>query len=782
MTNSNHLFSTEFPTLLQRHYDALRSGSGISVEVIRERGYHSVLRQKELRDLGFTPSQQHAPGLLIPVWTPDGSNPVNCYRPDNPRQTHDGKPLKYEFPRGASVRLDVPPRCRAALADPSVTLWITEGVKKVDALATHGLIAVALLGVWNFKGKNEFGGVTLLADFDYIACNGRTVNIAFGSDITTKPQVRNALERLTEHLQRKGMCVNAVYLPPGADGQKVGVDDFLLAHPVADLEALVAVPRPAPKAAAPVYQLLDEAPLALARPLNLIAGRAYATTWLWVKKKSTERIGKDGEVERIDPPIVENTREMFIMRDDGVMFGPGAEPVSALGFDIQLGEPPADDKLWRTRGVKAYRKGERPDIAELFRRVADVYDRFIDFHGSLADQLVMCEFSTCASLCTWFTPAFNVLPYIWPTGERGSGKTQWGICWAKTSYLGEVLLSSGSFAAIRDLAHYGAALMFDDAEVLSDPKRCDPNKRELLLAGNRRGARVPLKEPDPAGGWKTRWVNAFCPRAFTAIRTPDAVLASRTIAIPLVRTADGQRGNSDPADSARWPCDQRQLQDDLWATSLSMLPDAERTWAEFDCERTITGREFEPWRAVLVVARLVERHGVPDLEKRMRDVMMAFSREKSEILGVDRTMLVIRALLHHADISDISGVSDVSNGQISVSASGIVESLKALASADDELDIEWASPRSVGRILRRLRLRQERDADRKRCRRWKISKRDLASLAHAYGLMPSPDGAYTDSSEWKQPPPDIHVHNGLDVQNVRNTDDSPEEIEEVTIE
>jgi hypothetical protein len=61
------------------------------------------------------------------------------------------------------MRLDCPPRCRALLGDPATLLWITEGQKKADALASAGATALALLGVWNLKGKNAFGGVTVLA-------------------------------------------------------------------------------------------------------------------------------------------------------------------------------------------------------------------------------------------------------------------------------------------------------------------------------------------------------------------------------------------------------------------------------------------------------------------------------------------------------------------------------------------------------------------------------------------------------------------------------------------
>ena len=72
----------------------------------------------------------------------------SVYRPDMPRFNAEGKSIKYELPRGASMRLDCPPRCQALLGDPTVALYITEGQKKADALASQGACALALLGVY----------------------------------------------------------------------------------------------------------------------------------------------------------------------------------------------------------------------------------------------------------------------------------------------------------------------------------------------------------------------------------------------------------------------------------------------------------------------------------------------------------------------------------------------------------------------------------------------------------------------------------------------------------
>lgn len=236
----------ELPELLQRHAEHLQA-SAISIEVIRERGYRSVSRKGELGELGFSKSQQRVPGILIPLWGVDGEVCGYQYRPDSPRLKSKGKTIKYENPTGSSIRLDVPPRCRSMIGDPQIPIWFVEGVKKADALASQGVCAIALTGIWGFKGRNSFGGTTVLADFDFLSLKGRVAYIGYDSDYQDNPQVRKAQARLEEILRRKGCAeVKPLYLPPGSQGEKVGVDDFLAqGHTVEDLKAL-AIDQPPP--------------------------------------------------------------------------------------------------------------------------------------------------------------------------------------------------------------------------------------------------------------------------------------------------------------------------------------------------------------------------------------------------------------------------------------------------------------------------------------------------------------------------------------------------------
>ena len=742
--------------LASHHYAMLHDESGIADAVIAARGYRTITDAAELERLGFAPAQRRAPGLLLPLWTTDGKNGTYIYRPDNPRVRENRRKklpdgtcsqtaVKYEQPQGEPVRVDCPPACRAQLADPSIPLFITEGQKKADALASRRVCAVALTGVWNWKSRNDYGGVTFTNDLDYIAWNDRPVYLVFDSDVTSKTGVRQALERFTEHLKRKGAIVSIIYLPDSRDGHKWGVDDWLVAHPdksAADLMALAEGPRPESKAAPPTIELLDDTPATMTRPLALIAGRVYVATWGYVRVTTKETKNKQGEIIRHDPPIQTTERRLFVVRDDGVIFGDGGHrPLVEMGVDVQLPEIPPAEKLLSASALKAYAKNYRPAPVELFERVTAVVSRFIDFDRSIAAQSTMAQFVACYCLATWFLPAFHVTGYLWPNGDRGSGKTHLLHVVTELAYGGRVILAGSSFATLRDEADYGFTLAFDDAENLSDPRKTDPDKRTLLLAGNRRGNSVALKEKR-GDEWVTRYVDTFSFRLFSAIHLPDNVLASRSIIVPLIRTPDRYRANADPLDYALWPCDRRKLVDDLWLVALAHLPQLPgyETWVNDNAR--LTGRNLEPWRATLAVAKWLDDQGVAGLWERMERLAVDYQKERPGLEMSDLTGLVIRALgvligqqLKADEAGRISGVNGVSGmkGAHEFATKSITDAAKKLAE-DEEMDIdpEHVSSRRVGRTLGKMRIKKADQSGGKQ-RGWAITLADLERWCVSYG-------------------------------------------------
>jgi hypothetical protein len=726
-----------FPGLEQQHYEMLKA-SAIADDVIVERGYRTISNSKELKALGFSDSQIRVPGLLLPLHSTDGKSPFCVFRPDNPRvfedknhRNEDGtyklKIIKYEMPKGERMRLDVPPRCRPDIGDPAIPLWITEGQKKADALASLGLCSIALLGVWNFIGTNERGGKVFLADFMDIAMNGgRPVRIVFDSDVMTKPEVKQALDILTQRLQNKGAMVQAVYLPGGKN--KIGVDDWLAeGHTGEELEELVEGPRPAMKVAPPVVELLDFAPLSIRRPLCLVDGTAYAAIWPYVLTRTTQKF-INGQIVQLKEPEEVKEKSLHIVRGDGAIFGPAERPLSSLGIDVVLPEPPpAKDSLWSTPGIKEFVQGYRPDPRSIFERVKSVIARFIDFDRSIADQETMSEMLACFAISTWFLDAFSVAPYIWANGERGSGKTSLLFVLVRLSYLGASLSPSGSFAALRDLADYGATLGLDDAEDLTDPKKSDPDKRAILLSGNRKGITVPLKEPNPNGqGWKTREVNCFCPRIFSTIQKPDATLSSRAIIIPVVRTAQRSKGNADPLDDLQWPCDRQKLMDDLWAMSLTYLADM----PEFDQligeKSKLIGRDLQPWRAILAVAAWLDSQGISSLWGKIESLAAGtYQRERIDLEKVDINRIAMYALGEYVGHTP-------TRLEWSFSTQAIVEHMHRIIDDEEiEIDKSYINAQKMGHRFNKMRLSKDVN---QRPRLWKISRQDLVTMFTAYRI------------------------------------------------
>jgi Protein of unknown function (DUF3631)/Domain of unknown function (DUF3854) len=215
--------------LLPQHQHLLKA-SAIGEDVARARGYVSADTKAQLRRFGFTASQQLPPALVIPLWTVTGGRGGYQCRPDDPRQDpKTGRVVKYETPGKARMVLDVHPFVRPHLGDPSRPLFVTEGVRKGDALVGIGLDAIALAGVWCWRGQNGQGGRAALPDWEHVALDGRVVHIVFDSDVSLSPAVHEAMRRLKAFLELRGAVVSVVYLPPGAAGEKVGVDDFIAA-------------------------------------------------------------------------------------------------------------------------------------------------------------------------------------------------------------------------------------------------------------------------------------------------------------------------------------------------------------------------------------------------------------------------------------------------------------------------------------------------------------------------------------------------------------------------
>jgi hypothetical protein len=212
-------------TLSDSHRRQLKA-SDISDEVEAARGYRTIRHRSEVPE-EFADWQRRL-GLLVPTHSPDEQTSGYQLKPNKPIRRKDGSAPKYETPRGGRITLDVNPLMLGEVRHGDGDLWITEGCKKVDSLASRGEPAVGIIGVWNFAEPGSKGGIPL-ACWDNVRLRGRRVIIIYDADARTNPNVQEALRRLVAMLEKLGAEVHIVYLPAVNGDGKAGVDDYLAA-------------------------------------------------------------------------------------------------------------------------------------------------------------------------------------------------------------------------------------------------------------------------------------------------------------------------------------------------------------------------------------------------------------------------------------------------------------------------------------------------------------------------------------------------------------------------
>jgi hypothetical protein len=194
--------------------------SGVSPEVTTERGYYTARRRSEVPEV--FKDYQRKPGLVVPMFSPDGETVGYQLRPDRPRK---GGP-KYATPGGISPVVDVHPRMLEEARSGTGPLLITEGAKTGDAATSRGIATVVLAGVWMWCVP-KVKPYRLKPCFDHIRLEGREVFVAFDSDCMTKAGAQEALTALVAALKDRGAAVKVIYLPDAEDGSKQGIDDYL---------------------------------------------------------------------------------------------------------------------------------------------------------------------------------------------------------------------------------------------------------------------------------------------------------------------------------------------------------------------------------------------------------------------------------------------------------------------------------------------------------------------------------------------------------------------------
>jgi hypothetical protein len=187
-----------------------------------------------------------------------GSAPFVRFKPVPALVQRNGtEPPKYLTAKDAGCRPYFSPLLDGKARDPSSAcdIDITEGEKKADCACAHGFPTIGLSGVDCWRDKRS-GESALLPELAEINWQGRTVRIAFDSDIAHKAGVRSATRELAFELTRRGANVLITTIPceipsgpgnPTPERWKNGLDDFIARHGAEAYRVLRTLSRPCVK-------------------------------------------------------------------------------------------------------------------------------------------------------------------------------------------------------------------------------------------------------------------------------------------------------------------------------------------------------------------------------------------------------------------------------------------------------------------------------------------------------------------------------------------------------
>jgi hypothetical protein len=382
-------------------------------------------------------------------------------------------------------------------------------------------------------------------------------------------------------------------------------------------------------------EIITENTTSLSRPIQLIGNVPYFATIVPIR---TDK----GQVKAIWVVSSADGKEKY-----SEFPLDGHNSFSEAPFHIDLvGKTPRKGSTLSAKAYQDHIEGKSLlPVDAVFKEVSACIDSFVCFDGSFGSQKDMADFLACWLFGTYATDVFHTTGYLWPVGEKGSGKTQCLKTLTRLSFMGQSITSGSTFASIRDEAALGATLGFDDCENIA---KMDQNKRELLLAGNTKGSGFMHKVPGAKDGvWQSVYIDAFAPRMFTSIGLPDDVLASRTILVSLQRSDDLAKTRRKPTIEDDWLINPNMLRDQIWlrvSRELSAILAAAKAVNGYD---KLAGRDFDIFQSPLAIAYWAEHsHSLKGLYDRMIGVMEAYHSVKHKNHLPSLQHVALQALLN----------------------------------------------------------------------------------------------------------------------------------------
>jgi hypothetical protein len=494
----------------------LMERSGLTLETIRAAHLRPVPAGDLARVLGQRLAAHVESALLIPY---DERGEFYRCKLYPPVASEDGHTQRYHQPADTAPRLYVPPSVRPALADPGRELFVTEGEKKALRAAQEGLACLAIGGLWNWLHDGK-----LLDDFARIDFCERTTVLVPDSDVWTRTaDLLLPVYALGRALDERGARVSVLKLPAGADGAKVGLDDYLCT-PGATGATLAALPR---------LELKHRVFSACATWFKgwhkrREGGQHPSALHLLTRPHSTRRLHPAQDVsEGVLSYALPVGETLVLVTSERETFTSETLPP---GLALRHTDVGASVSVTRDAAVQ-WLAGTRGSVA----RALDGMTEYLSRHIAFRDRRASAWLAAWA-LGTWCFRAFPAYPYMHVrSAEKGCGKTRLMELLSAVCFNASPPTAAPTEAFLfREAERRSGTQCLDEADALAGDKDQMVTLLGILNVGYRRGGTVPRLEKQ-GERFVTIEYEVYAPRMIAGLMGLKDTLASRALPLVMVR-------------------------------------------------------------------------------------------------------------------------------------------------------------------------------------------------------------------------------------------------------
>lgn len=564
-------------------------------------------------------------------------NRYRCFYDDS----SNGKHPKYLQRKDTGNRLYIPSETRAILSDTSIPLYLTEGEKKALKACQEGLYCIALSGLWNWSNGNK----ELIADFDLIALEGRTIYIVPDNDWQHpnkhgyRKNLKQAVSLLAEKLKTRGAKVYIVQLP---QDELKGLDDFLCKHTVEEFQALPvievkALPERITEAKADdIEEILRE--IASAR-IHSETERAILIESLSKRLNIGKRaIQKDinalsgdmrNEIQAtisanvpglVDLVLTESGAIAYLIKNDAIL-----EVVTIYEQSGTLYSPPEKQYLpfELSRAEEVIKWHQADNDSKLFEDILTYLRRF----SYLPDYQWLIV--ACNVFLSYIQdhPDIHYMPMIlfYAVPERGKSRTGKAVTYL--SYRGVHVVDLREANLFRFAENLKATLFFDLMDLWKKAER--NGAEDILLLRFEKGARVARVIYPEKGAFKdTVYYSVYGPTIIATNEAVHKILDSRGINITMPNKP-GNYENPTPEKA-------QEIKERLTAWRARVM---DAPLPEIETVESLTGRLWDISIPLLQVCKLVYPEGFVSLKEALLEV--AGQRTEDKLASIEGQIILI---------------------------------------------------------------------------------------------------------------------------------------------